>query len=147
MAHEKFGSLPWKRLVQPAIDLAQKGFPLTEAQANDFNRLKKDFLERNSWTVPFVHDTLWNEGDTLVQPDLAETLKRIRDEGKAGFYSGTTAQFLISQSEALQGLLSKTDLEAYEAKWREPITGTFRRCSSQTTTGFSRNYRRSIRWT
>ncbi len=126
MAHEKFGSLPWKRLVQPAIDLAQKGFPLTEAQANDFNRLKKDFLERNSWTVPFVHDTLWNEGDTLVQPDLAETLKRIRDEGKAGFYSGTTAQFLISQSEALQGLLSKTDLEAYEAKWREPITGTFR---------------------
>ncbi|MFO7616622.1 MAG: gamma-glutamyltransferase [Bacteroidales bacterium] len=125
-AHAKFGSLPWERLIQPAIDLASKGFPLTKAQAADLNRLKKVFLERNNWPVPFVQDSVWTEGDTLVQPELAATLERIRDEGRAGFYGGTTARHLIGQFQEMEGLLTQADLDSYQAEWREPVTGNYR---------------------
>ena len=97
-AHSKYGLLPFKDVIQPAIDLAEKGFIITRQQAEDLNANRKAFLERNSYTTPFVRDSLWKEGDTLVQKDLAETLRRIRDDGRDGFYSGKTAR-LINQND------------------------------------------------
>ncbi|HZY24202.1 MAG TPA: gamma-glutamyltransferase, partial [Bacteroidales bacterium] len=74
-AHSKYGKLPFKELIQPAIDLAEHGFPVTMRQASDLNSNRKTFIERNSIKVAFVKDSLWREGDTLIQPNLAETLK------------------------------------------------------------------------
>ncbi|MFA6484490.1 MAG: gamma-glutamyltransferase, partial [Bacteroidales bacterium] len=90
-AHEKFGSIPWARLVQPAIDMARKGFPITKAQAASLNSIKKTLLVRNNWKPVFVSDSTWKEGDLLIQLELASTLERIRDSGRDGFYSGLTA--------------------------------------------------------
>ncbi len=124
--HEKFGTLPWPEILQPAIDLASEGFPVTRAQANGFNSLKKTLVERNTWIPPFVKDSLWQAGDTLVQPELAATLVRIRDAKKDGFYKGMTADLLISQMNESGGIMTHEDLAGYEAIWREPVTGTYR---------------------
>ncbi len=124
--HERFGTFAWSDLVQPAIDLAQHGFPLTESQAKSLNSLKRTILARNTWRTPFIRNSLWTKGDTLKQPELAETLKRIRDEGRTGFYEGITAQFIVDQMNKLNGLISYEDLKNYEAQWRTPIEGDYR---------------------
>ncbi len=90
--HSKYGVLPFKDVIQPAIDLARNGFPVTEGQAADLNANKEKFLNRNFSKVPFVKDSLWKKGDILKQPDLARTLELIRDNGRDGFYTGQTAQ-------------------------------------------------------
>ncbi|MFA5815233.1 MAG: gamma-glutamyltransferase [Bacteroidales bacterium] len=125
-AHEKFGSLPWREVVQPAVDMARKGFPLTKAQAADLNSIRKTLLERNSWKPVFVSDSAWKEGDLLIQPDLANTLERIRDSKRDGFYSGLTADYIIGQMKESGGLITYQDLQDYQSVWREPITGTYR---------------------
>ncbi|TSA39301.1 MAG: gamma-glutamyltransferase [Porphyromonadaceae bacterium] len=125
-AHEKFGSLPWRDVVQPAVDMARKGFPLTKAQAADLNSIRKILLERNSWNPVFVRDSAWKEGDLLIQPDLANTLERIRDSKRDGFYSGQTADYIIGQMQESGGLITYKDLQDYQSVWREPITGYYR---------------------
>ena len=77
----KYTKLPFKTLIQPAIELAEKGFALTAAQAASFNNTKKEFLALNTTAVAFVKETAWKAGDILIQKDLANTLKRIRDNG------------------------------------------------------------------
>ena len=84
-AHSKYGKLPFKDVIQPAIDLAEKGFPVTAGQARILNSNRKHFIERNSSRPAFVKDSLWKEGDILIQRDLAETLKRIRDQAGMDF--------------------------------------------------------------
>lgn len=125
-AHEKFGSMPWSAVVQPAIDLARNGFHITKAQAISLNSIKNTLLERNTSPSAFVNDSTWNEGDMLVQPDLASTLERIRDQKRDGFYSGTTADYIIRQMQESGGLITLDDLRDYQSVWREPITGTYR---------------------
>ncbi|MCX6223676.1 MAG: gamma-glutamyltransferase, partial [Bacteroidia bacterium] len=125
-AHEKFGSLPWIAVVQPAIDMARKGFPITKAQAGGLNSMRKTLLERNKWKSAFVNDSAWKEGDLLIQPDLANTLERIRDSKRDGFYTGRTADFIIGQMKESGGLITYQDLLEYQSVWREPITGTYR---------------------
>lgn len=125
-AHEKFGTLSWKEIIQPAIDLASKGFPLTARQADDLNAIKKTLLQRNPWKPAFINDSLWKEGDLLVQPELATTLERIRDSGRDGFYSGVTAQLIIKQMEESGGIITPQDLDNYDAVWREPISGNYK---------------------
>lgn len=125
-AHEKFGSLPWTAVIQPAIDLAGKGFPVTKSQASSLNSIRKTLLERNTWRPAFVKDSAWKAGDLLIQPDLANTLQRIRDSKREGFYSGITADFIVGQMEESGGLITHTDLQNYQSEWREPISGTFR---------------------
>ena len=125
-AHARFGSMPWQRVVQPAIDLARKGFPVTKAQATGLNSIRKTLLERNPWSPAFVRDSAWKEGDTLVQPDLGATLERIRDNGREGFYSGPTADMIIAQMKESGGLITSADLQEYSSEWREPVTGEYR---------------------
>jgi gamma-glutamyltranspeptidase/glutathione hydrolase len=125
-AHSRYGSLTFAELVQPAVDLAESGFPLTAAQAESLNRMSKAFNERNRTETPFVcKDGQWEEGDTLVQSDLAETLKLIRDNGADGFYSGPTASRIVDEMSAGGGIITLEDLSGYRAVWRDPVKGSF----------------------
>lgn len=137
-AHEKYGKLSWKELVQPAIDLAEKGFSITARQANEFNKLKTDLIKWNapSYSLPLVKQVLsgaegeggedWLPGDTLIQKDLAGTLKRIRDKGREGFYSGKTADNIVREMERSKGIISADDLKNYSSQWRQPIVGWYK---------------------
>jgi len=125
-AHQKFGRLDWKELVQPAIDLARDGFPLTSAQANEFNSFAGKFLEYNPDGVAFTSKTPWKAGDVLIQHDLAKTLELIRDKGRAGFYDGEIASKIVAEMKRGNGIISLEDLKNYEAKWREPVVGSYR---------------------
>ncbi len=120
-ASMKYAKLPFKKLIQPAIDLAQKGFVLTESQAKSFNSTKEDFIKLNTSTPAFVKESLWKAGDTLVQKDLANTLKRIRDFGAKGFYEGETARLIVAEMKKGKGIITQQDLKNYTAKTRTPI--------------------------
>jgi len=125
-AHSKYGVLGFKDVIQPAIDLAESGFPITKQQASRFNAASSLFKERNSSKPAFVNDSGWNEGDTLVQKDLAETLKRIRDNSREGFYSGRTAQLLVREMKKGNGIISEQDLKDYKSVSRIPITADYK---------------------
>lgn len=125
-AQAKYGKLEFREIVQPSIDLAALGFPVTKSQASSFNNYKKIFIEANDYPIAFVKDEEWQEGDTLKQPDLAHTLELIRDQGAIGFYTGETAQKIVNQMEKGGGLISYQDLENYNAVWREPLTGNYK---------------------
>ncbi len=124
--HSKYGKLPFKDVIQPAIDMAEKGFPVTLLQANSFNEHKNIFVERNLNPPAFVKDSLWKEGDILKQPQLAETLKRIRDKGRDGFYSGLTARLIVNEMKRGNGIISDDDLSGYQARFREPVQTGYR---------------------
>ncbi len=126
IAHSKYGKLPFKDVIQPAIDLAEKGFPVTRRQAEDFNSNRKSFLVRNSFRPAFVKDSLWKEGDILIQSALAETLKRIRDQGREGFYSGMTARLMIREMNRGNGIISEQDLKEYRSVSRIPLTADYK---------------------
>ena len=129
LAHEKFGSLPWRELVIPAVRLAEEGFIVNEALADSLNsglRSSDEFAEFRRVYGKNGGQDRWQAGDRLVLPELAVTLQKIADEGAAGFYRGTTAKLLASEMTGGGGLITEADLEKYQAKLREPIHGTFR---------------------
>lgn len=126
-AQAKYGKLPFRQVIQPAIDLAENGFILTEEQASGLNRKRQTFMDRNPSGSPFVRDSLWHAGDILVQKDLAETLKRIRDNGRDEFYTGETAKLLIGQMKKVNGIISDIDLKEYKSISRRPLKTTYRR--------------------
>lgn len=120
-----FASLPYaklsfQQLIQPAIDLAEKGFIISRQEAASFNRLQGDLIRLNTVTPVFVKAIPWKEGDTLVQTDLAHTLKRIREKGMAGFYEGETARLIVEEMKRGNGIISYDDLKNYKARFREP---------------------------
>ena len=124
--HSKYGRLPFSEVIQPAIDLAEKGFPVSERQAEDFNSNRKTFIERNSFRPAFVKDSTWKEGDILVQRDLAETLKRIRDYGRDGFYSGKTARLIAKEMKRGNGIVTEQDLKEYKSVSRIPLNADYK---------------------
>ena len=123
--HEKYGSLPWRVLVQPAIDLAAKGFPLTEKEAEKLNDYRLDFIKHNQQQPMLVKDDEWETGEILHIPTLAASLRRIRDQKTSGFYKGKTADLIIAEMERGGGIITREDLLNYEAVWRDPVTGDF----------------------
>ncbi|MEP7237526.1 MAG: gamma-glutamyltransferase [Ferruginibacter sp.] len=120
-ASMKYAKLPFKTLIQPAIDLAEKGFAITEKQAASLNSTKEEFVELNTSPVAFVKETEWKAGDILVQKELAATLKRIRDLGQKGFYEGETARLIVAEMQRGKGIISLDDLKAYQAKERTAL--------------------------
>ncbi|HZL77214.1 MAG TPA: gamma-glutamyltransferase [Bacteroidales bacterium] len=124
--HGKYGRLSFREVIQPAIDLASKGFPVTEDQAGSFNRNKDYFLKMNAKPPAFVKDREWKKGDILRQPELAATLERIRDNGREGFYSGKTAEMIIREMKRGNGIISEQDLAEYKAVFRKPLSGEYR---------------------
>lgn len=125
-AHSKYGVLGFKEVIQPAIDIAETGFPITEKQARDLNSNRDSFLKKNISRPSFVKDSLWKEGDILIQKDLAETLKLIRDSGRKGFYSGKTARLIVKEMKRGNGIISSGDLENYHSVLRMPLTADYK---------------------
>ena len=122
--YHKFGSLPFKELIQPSIDMARNGFKVTKMQANALNRTRKRFQKANNYKILF--DKEWEEGDLLQQEELAQTLERIRDHGQDGFYKGKTAKLFVDYVKELGGIISLEDLAKYKAVWRKPIEFTYK---------------------
>ncbi len=128
LAHEKFGTLPWRDLVMPAVRLARDGFEINDALARSLNGVLQgagQFAEFQRVYGPPGKER-WQAGDRLVQPDLAQTLQRIADLGRDAFYRGPIADLIVAEMQAGGGLISKEDLAAYQPKLREPIHGTYR---------------------
>lgn len=124
-AHEKYGKLPFSQLVQPAIELAQKGYPISQTEANRLNRFQEDFKAVNDEPNPFIKAN-WQEGDMLQQTKLAITLARIQKKGRAGFYKGKTAKAIVREMKEGNGIISRRDLSKYKAQWRNPVEGQYK---------------------
>jgi len=127
LAWHDHGRLPWKRLVEPAIKLAEEGITVTLGLARSLEgalpRMKKypaSMAQFSNKGKPF------KAGDLLKQSDLADTLQRIADIGPDGFYRGRTAELIVREMEATGGLITLEDLANYVAKKRVPTTGTYR---------------------
>ena len=126
-AHERFGSIPWEELIQPAIDLALNGVVLTEREAEGLNDNLKTFNEYSTRKPDFLmKQGGWEEGDTIYWKRLGHTLERIRDKKRDGFYSGKTAEDIVQEMKRGGGLITHEDLQKYEAVWREPVTGNYK---------------------
>ncbi|NGF57101.1 gamma-glutamyltransferase [Parapedobacter sp. SGR-10] len=121
LAHQKFGTMEFAKLIQPAIDLAEKGFAITEREAKGLNRYRKDFIKYNTQTPAFVKEQGWKANDTLIQTDLANTLKRIQKDGAKGFYEGETARLIVEEMKRGGGIITEQDLKNYIAQERIPI--------------------------
>lgn len=126
--HKRFGSLPFKELVQPAIDLAYRGVVLTEREANGLNTFRDSLVRHNRYSTHLVREDgkLWQKGDTLKHTSLAKTLERIRDNGRAGFYEGITADLIVDEMKAGGGLVTHEDLKNYKPIWRDPVVGYYK---------------------
>ena len=125
-AAHKYARLPMKDLLQPAIELAEKGFAITKAEAAALNNTKSSFEKYNTQQPVFVKEELWKEGDILIQKDLAITLKRISNNGEKGFYEGETAALIVAEMQRGKGLITLDDLKSYKAKFREPMVFTYK---------------------
>ncbi len=117
----KHCKLPMSTLIQPAIDLAEKGFAITEKEALLLNSLRDEFIKHNKSKTVFVKDQLWKQGDILIQKDLAETLRRIQTSGAKGFYEGKTADLIVAEMKRGNGIISHSDLKNYKIATRTPI--------------------------
>ena len=117
--HEKFGSLPMEVILEPVIELAKKGYVVTEQQQARFEKFKGQFEEVNEGG--FLYTEMHNAGDTVKNSALATTLQQISKNGRAEFYGGETGKKLVSFLNEKGGIITLQDLKAYEAKWREPI--------------------------
>ena len=116
-----YAKLPFKELIQPAIDLAAKGFSITAAEASSLNGNKSAFEKYNTRPTVFVKNENWKAGDTLVQTELAATLTRIREEGMKGFYEGETSRLLVEEMQRGGGMISLDDLKNYKAVVRDAM--------------------------
>ena len=122
IAHQKFGLLPWKRLVNPALKLARDGFIVTETLAKSLESNKEKLAKTpDGREIFFNNGSILKSGDLLIQTDLALTLELIAQNGPAGFYEGHTAQKIHSDMKKNGGLISSADLSNYKAKFRTPI--------------------------
>lgn len=117
----KYAKLSFAKLVEPAIQLADKGFAITASQAEDFNELQKEFLKLNSTKPVFVKSVAWKQGDVLIQKDLANTLRRVKTLGAKGFYEGRTAELLVAEMKKGKGIISLADLKNYKAAERKAV--------------------------
>jgi gamma-glutamyltranspeptidase/glutathione hydrolase len=144
LAHQRFGKLDWKPLLMPAVKLAADGFVIDEALAGSLNgvltakgtregehhreliRVYGKKPQAGEATAKGQDAPQWQAGDRLVLPDLAKTLQRIADQGADGFYRGETAELLVAEMQAGDGLIAAEDLVNYEAKERRAVHGKFR---------------------
>jgi gamma-glutamyltranspeptidase/glutathione hydrolase len=122
-AHQRHGTLPWKELVMPAVELAKEGFLPDPA-------LVANVQEQRDWfdveTNFFAHFGFMQAGQRFRQAELAETLRRIAEHGPEDFYRGKTAELIVAQMPLSNGLITAADLESYAAVWREPLRSPWR---------------------
>ena len=126
LAHEKYGTLPWKDLVEPAVKLAVDGFVMPQKLAGYISRYSKR-LKDKGFNVNFDdYFASAKAGEVFKQPELGATLALIRDEGRDGFYKGKTAKIIADFMANSKGLITEQDLAEYEAKARQPISAKWR---------------------
>lgn len=113
--------LPMEQLIQPAIDLAEKGFAITVQEADLLNANKEKFEHHNKNSIAFVRNVPWKTGDLLIQKELAETLKRIQKLGQKGFYEGKTAELLVAEMKKGNGIITPEDLRNYTSIERKAL--------------------------
>jgi gamma-glutamyltranspeptidase/glutathione hydrolase len=129
LAHKRFGKLPWRDVVMPAVQLADGGFPLSESLARSLNSQVAGPMAPYPASVAAYGKPgggKWVAGDRLVLKDLAKTLRAIASDGPDVFYKGWIADRIAADMAANGGLITKKDLAAYEAKERAPVRGTYR---------------------
>ncbi len=115
-----YAKLSFDQLVDPAIELAEKGYAITLREANGLNDLQDELKAFSTMPTALMKEQGWQEGDTLVQKDLAATLRRIKISGQAGFYEGETAQLIVEEMKRGGGLITLEDLKNYKAIFRTP---------------------------
>ncbi|WP_373496430.1 gamma-glutamyltransferase, partial [Aquiflexum sp.] len=128
LAHQKYGSLPWPKLVQPAVDLAENGFPMTwglyqvalrMSEMDDSYDIMKNYFRNTEGSIV-------QPGEIWKQQSLANTLSLIRDNGQDGFYKGPVAEEIENYMKAKGGIITKEDLVKYTAIERKPLKGTYK---------------------
>ncbi|NOX68227.1 MAG: gamma-glutamyltransferase [Gammaproteobacteria bacterium] len=122
-AHQRYGKLPWKDLVMPAVHLAEDGFLPADILVEDVRNVHDWFAGRTNFNEHFAD---FRSGELFRQPDLARTLRRIADLGADDFYRGETAGLVVAQMDRSNGLITADDLHNYEAVWREPLRAAWR---------------------
>ena len=123
-AHQKYGSVPWKDLLMPAIKLAEDGFVVPDKLGGE---MLSSGLEQFEGKTNFgTYFGAMTAGEVHRQPELAATLRRIAKNGADGFYRGETASLLVAEMVRGNGLITHEDLERYEASWRQPVRGEWR---------------------
>ncbi len=126
-AMERFGSMKWNEVIEPARQLASKGFPLTYKTAARMEQGGDSIkLFPESSRIFLRNGKFPKENDVLIQSDLAETLKRLQDSGSREFYEGKTAELIVQEMKQHRGLITMEDLKDYKPKIRKPITGTYK---------------------
>lgn len=128
LAHQRFGSLPWRQLIQPAIELARDGFAIDRNLTNSMNSTLAAALDFPEFQRVFGKPGggIWKIGDRLTQPDLARTLSVLADEGPDAFYKGRIAEALVTEMAQGKGLITAADLASYQAIERKPLTTRYR---------------------
>lgn len=128
LAHGKYGRLPWKRLLEPAIRLAEDGMVLSRDEAFALDWGRERLARSAAGAKVFLHPdgSALRAGERLVQADLAWSLRQIAEHGADAFYRGAIAKRLDAGMRAHGGLLRKADLAAYRAIEREPLRGSYR---------------------
>jgi gamma-glutamyltranspeptidase / glutathione hydrolase len=127
LAWQEHGKLPWRDLVKPAIDLAQTGIVVTHGLSTSIKVVLPRMSKYPASLAKFTnHGVPYEAGEIWKQPDLADSLKRIASKGPDGFYKGKTAELLVAEMEANNGLITLEDLANYEPKKRSPALGSYR---------------------
>lgn len=122
-AHQRFGTKPWRELVEPAVALARDGFVVHPKLAVAINVAVPKFGSRTNFADYFG---MARANELLRLPELADTLERIAEQGPAGFYAGETADLIVAEMERGGGLITHEDLAAYETVWRDPLRTNWR---------------------
>ncbi|MGB7395854.1 MAG: gamma-glutamyltransferase [Pricia sp.] len=122
--HEKFGNLPLATIFEPVIALAENGIVVTQKQADHFEAYRQKILLVNGGGTDFPVNA--KPGDVLKYPVLAETMRRIAQKGRDGFYKGETARTLALFIQKNGGFITEEDLASYKAKWRTPIDFSYK---------------------
>ena len=123
LAHRKYGTRPWSELVQPAVTFAERGFPVSYSLAKSLGEETEDLARFPESKRIFLSAKY---GEPFVQPELAATLKRIRDSGAADFYTGETARKLAAEEKSHGGLITLEDLKDYRVVERTPLRGRYK---------------------
>jgi gamma-glutamyltranspeptidase / glutathione hydrolase len=126
LAHEKYGREKWADLMQPAIDLASKGFPAPYSLVDSLKTSKSLARSPESKSIFLKGGSYYDVGDTFTQPELARTLQRIAKSGAKDFYEGEIAHRFAEEMAKHGGLITLDDLKNYTAIERKPLTGTYR---------------------
>ena len=121
-----YAKLAFAKLIEPAIEFAEFGYVISEREAKGLNADRENFLKFSSAPSAFTKKEVWKAGDTLIQPELAATLKRIQAKGLAGFYEGATAEYIVKEMQHSGGYVSLEDLKNYTPKFRKPIEFDYR---------------------